>query len=86
MAIVELPPAFRAIQLTEAERAAIMRFIEEAPTVAPGVAVLSPRRSSSGHIKVVLEFPEGDTWEMTTRLVSLVQRIEDETGVFLNLD
>ena len=87
MAIAELPPTFRAIPLTDAERAAIVRFIAEAPTVAPTVQVLSPRRSSSGHIKIVLEFPEGvNTYEMTGELVSLVHRIEDETGVYLHLD
>jgi hypothetical protein len=58
-----------------------------APKVAQAVTALAPRRSSSGHIKIVLEFPEGvDTWEMTDALVGLVQRIEDETGVYLHLD
>jgi hypothetical protein len=87
MAIAELPPAFQAIPLTEAERASIVRFIAEAPKVAPAVHVLSPRRSSSGHIKIVLEFPEGvNTCEMTADLIGLVHRIEDETGVYLHLD
>ena len=87
MAIAELPPAFRAIQLTEAERASIVRFIADAPKVAPLVHVLSPRRSSSGHIKIVLDFPENvNTYDMTGELIALVHRIEDETGVYLHLD
>ena len=87
MAIAELPPSFQAIPLTEAERASIVRFIAEAPTVAPLVHVLSPRRSSSGHLKIVLEFPEGvNTWDMTGELVGLVQRIRRDTGVYLHLD
>lgn len=86
MAIAELPPAFQTIQLSEAERQAIMRFIAEAPKVAPDVEVLMPRRSSSGHIKIVLEFPEGvDTFEMTGDLVGLVQLIRKDTGIYLQL-
>lgn len=71
---------------SEVERAAVMRFLAEAPHVAPGVTIIAPRRSPAGRLNIVLEFPEGDTWDLTGELVGLSHRIEDETGVHLLLD
>ena len=86
MAIADLPPSFQALPLSEAERVAVMRFLAEAPRVAPGVTIIAPRRSPAGRINIVLEFPDGDTWELTGELVGLAHRIEDETGVHLLVD
>jgi hypothetical protein len=81
------PGSFRSIRLDEAERTALLRFLDEAERLAPDVAVVAPRRSSSGALRVVVEFPDGvDSWQTTGDLVELAQRIEVETGVYLHLD
>lgn len=86
MADLDLPPAFQTLPLAPAERTAIARFIAEAPHVAPGVALVAPRRTPAGRLAIVLAFPQGDTWALTEGLVRLAQRIEDETGIYMHLD
>lgn len=63
-----------------------MNFIAEAPRVAPGVTIVAPRRSPAGRLNLLLEFPDGDTWDLTGELVGLALRIKDDTGVYLQLD
>ncbi len=86
MAIADLPPSFRSLPLSDAERTAVMNFIAEAPRVAPGVTIVAPRRSPAGRLNLLLEFPDGDTWDLTGELVGLALRIKDDTGVYLQLD
>lgn len=86
MAIADLPPRFRSIPLSDDERAAIAMFVAEAPTTAPGVDVVAPRRAPDGRLHILLEFPESDTWNLTKALAGLVHRVEDATGIFLHLD
>lgn len=82
----DLPLAFRNLALSEPERGAVLRFLAEAPTAAPEVQVLAPRRTSTGHLVIVLAFPEGETWALTQALVGLCLRIQADTGVPLHLD
>ena len=84
--VIELPEAFRGFLKSDQERDALVWFLERAAAEAPEVQVLYPRRCSSEHIKVVLEFPEGETWDMTMKLSKIVNEIFEQTGVFLNLD
>lgn len=86
MAIADLPPSFQDLPLSEAERTAIMRFVAEATRIAPDVAIIKPRRSSKGFLKIVVDYPDGDIWNLVGELVGLVHRIQDDTGVYLHLD
>lgn len=85
--LLELPKTFQGFKLDENERQAALMFVDRAAQATPGVEVVGPRRSSSGRLKIVTRFPDGvDAYDAAAALISLIQTIEDETGIYLHLD
>jgi hypothetical protein len=82
----ELPAAFEALEMTGIERRACDIFITLAHERTPDVQVISPRRTQSRDIKIMLGFPEGDTWEITKTLAGIANEVRKETGVYFILD
>jgi hypothetical protein len=82
----ELPAVFEALEMTGVERGACDMFIMLAHERAPNVTVISPRRTQSRDIKIMLGFPEGDTWEITKTLAGIANEVRKETGVYFILD
>lgn len=81
-----LPAGFQDTDATPRQTDAITIFVERARAEVPNVQLVGSRRTSSGHIKIVVEFPDGDCWESLHRLAGIVNDVHQATGVFLNLD
>lgn len=86
MAVAELPPSFEQLALNGIQRKAAFRFLELAEEQAPEVTIVGPRRTQAGYLKLVLEFPEGDTWDLTQALSRISNQVRNELGVFFILD
>ena len=82
-----LPEGFQTTEATPKQTDAIAAFVERAAEVAPEIGLIGSRKTSSGHIKILLEYPEGqDTWSSLEKLAELANEIHREFGVFLNFD
>lgn len=86
MAIADLPAEFEAMQLTGPERRACDLFLRRMAERAPQVTVIGPRRTQHDDIKIMLEFPEGNTWKLTKEVARIANEARREFNVFLILD
>lgn len=86
MAIAELPAAFQSFKMDAPEWRACDLFLQKAGELAPDLEVIGPRRTQSGDIKIMLQFPERDTWDLTMALATICNDIRGATGVYLILD
>jgi hypothetical protein len=86
MAIADLPQAFRGFKMDDYERIACHRFLDKAQEVAPDVEILGPRRTQAGDIKIMLKFPEGDSWDKSMALSMAAAQIRKETSILFILD
>lgn len=81
-----LPSGFQSTEYTPLEWEAVQSFFHEAATSVPDARLLGARRTSSGHLKIMLEIEAAEHWDVLDSLARIANAVHRDTGVFLNLD
>lgn len=80
------PPSIDNLETTAVERDAAKAFVRMASELTPEAMITGVRRGVSGHLRMVLELPEGPIWELLGRLAKIASQVQQKTGISLTLD